>query len=189
MHLEVFPCGPCKFTRTHPISIYLCGHGSHILCFLPFASPSPTIPEQKKKQPTSNPNLIPPCACGAERVFETQLLSSLLHVLEVDKHAPADVGGSTASGLGAAYEQGGMNWGNIAIYSCPNVCAAEQEFVVVQDSDERPSQPRGAYEDDAALIPDDATFGGNDDDDDDDWGTDDEQDYDEPDANEDVNSS
>jgi hypothetical protein len=162
---------------------------TYIFCFLVFVSPAPTTPEQKKKQPTNSPNLIPPCACGAERVFETQLLSSLLHVLEVDKHAPTEAGTSAASGLGAAYEQGGMNWGNIAIYSCPNVCAAEQEFVVVQDSDERPSQPRGAYEDDAAvLIPDDATFGG-DDDDDDDWGDDDEHDYDEPNANEDVNSS
>jgi hypothetical protein len=161
---------------------------SYIVFSFVFISPAPTIPEQKKNQSTTSPQLIPPCACGAERVFETQLLPSLLHVLEVDKHAPTEAGGSTASGLGAAYEQGGMNWGNIAIYSCPNVCAAEQEFVVVQDSDERPSQPRGAYEDDAALIPDDATFGGNDDDDDD-WGTDDEQDYGEPDANEDVNSS
>jgi hypothetical protein len=155
-----------------------------------FVSPAPTDPEQKKKQSPSSPNLIPPCSCGAERVFETQLLPSLLHVLEVDKHAPKQVGSTStaASGLGAAYEQGGMNWGNIAIYSCPNVCAAEQEFVVVQDSDERPSQPRQAYEDDAALIPDDATFGP-DDDDDDDWGDDDdEHDYDEPDANEDVNS-
>jgi hypothetical protein len=157
---------------------------SHIVFFFLFASPAPTIPEQKKNQSTSSPRLIPPCACGAERVFETQLLSSLLHVLEVDKHAPpTDAGTSTASGLGAAYEQGGMNWGNIAIYSCPNVCAAELEFVVVQDSDERPSQPRGAYEDDAALIPDDATFGG-DDDDDDDWGDDDEINGDDADGNE-----
>jgi hypothetical protein len=154
------------------------------LCFFVVVSPAPTIPEQKKNQSTSIPHLIPPCACGAERVFETQLLSSLLHVLEVDKHAPTDVGSSTASGLVAAYEQGGMNWGNIAVYSCPNVCAAEEEYVVVQDSDERPSQPRGAYEDDAAvLIPDDATFGG-DDDDDDDWGDDDEIDCDEADGHE-----
>lgn len=160
---------------------------SHIVIFLVFVSPAPTIPEQKKNQSTSTSQLIPPCACGAERVFETQLLSSLLHVLEVDKHALTDVDGSTASGLGAVYEQGGMNWGNIAIYSCPNVCAAEHEFVVVQDSDERPSQPRGAYEDDAAvLIPDDATFGG-DDDDDDDWGDDDEHDYAEPVENEEDN--
>jgi hypothetical protein len=180
---EVLLCGPCKFTRTPFRSICLSGRGSHIiLFFLVLVSPAPTVPEQKKNQSTVSPHLIPPCACGAERVFEAQLLSSLLHVLEVDKHAPTDADSSAASGLGAAYEQGGMNWGNIAVYSCPNVCSAEEEYVVVQDSDERPSQPRGAYEDDAdVLIPDDATFGG--DDDDDDWG---DEDYDEADPEDEV---
>jgi hypothetical protein len=162
------------------IRFCLAGNCSHILsCVFVFDSPAPTSPEPKKNQSTSN--LIPPCACGAVRVFETQVLSSLLHVLEVDKHAQStNVDGSTAasaSGLGAAYEHGGMNWGSIAVYSCPNVCAADEEYVVVQDSiDERPSQPRSAYEDaDAILIPEDANFGDDDDDDDDDegdWGVD-----------------
>ena len=90
---------------------------------------------------------IPNCPCGAARVFEFQILPSLLHVLDVDKYAKkgaSSVGDSM--GLATAFEQGGMNWGNIAIYSCPKACSySDQEYVVVQDSlDERPIVPTRA---------------------------------------------
>jgi len=111
---------------------------------------------------------IPHCNCGAPRVFEMQVLPSILHVLEVDKYATGD--GSIRSGLDAAYAEGGMDFGNIAIYSCSAACSsAEEEYVVVQDSlDDRPTQPRHVMSDEFVVIQEDATFDDNDDDNDED---------------------
>jgi len=88
---------------------------------------------------------IPPCeCCGSARVFEFQLLPSLLHVLDVDGGLPAAGGGG---GIEALYAEGGMNWGNIAVYACPSMaCEAQQEYAVVQASVEgqpslQPSRP------------------------------------------------
>ena len=65
-----------------------------------------------------------------------QLLPSLLHVLEVETFA-------TDSTISSAFDSG-MDWGNIAIYSCPDAtCACAQEYCVVQDTvDERPLTQR-----------------------------------------------
>ena len=81
---------------------------------------------------------IPPCTCGSQRVFEFQLLPSTLHVLDVD-----------SSSLGPnnnKYEVdesmdlnsvGGMNWGSIAVYSCPDSCDdSREEICIVQCGDE-----------------------------------------------------
>jgi Programmed cell death protein 2, C-terminal putative domain len=80
---------------------------------------------------------IPCCPlCGTARVFELQLLSSLLHVLQVDRQAVGN--------LSSAFTHGGMDWGNIVVYTCPS-CQVEdgEEYCVVQDSvDERPMGPQ-----------------------------------------------
>lgn len=128
---------------------------SHCAVFVSFISPT-----EESAPP------IPPCACGAQRVFEAQLLPSILHVLDVDKYAEKG-DGSTTTGLAAAYETGGMNWGNVAIYSCPAACSNEDEYVVVQDSmDERPGpELRRGYEDaEAVVVPEDSKFDDDDDD-------------------------
>lgn len=73
-------------------------------------------------------------------MFEFQVLSSLLHVLEVDKQNALE-NSSKTSGLAAAYAQSGMNFGNIAVFTCTQSCDISMEdFVVVQDSvDDAPS--------------------------------------------------
>jgi Programmed cell death protein 2, C-terminal putative domain len=111
---------------------------------------------------------IPPCdCCGTPRVFEMQLLPSLLHVLEVDKHVKSDgvlrSGGANPeqSTLATAYESGGMDWGNIAVYTCPNAsCVGEViEYCVVQDSvDESPTVPIRAMHQEDVIIQEGSKF-------------------------------
>ena len=95
---------------------------------------------QKKKSKLSTPNVtsilpeISKCPCGAERTFEFQIVSSALHVLNVDQHA------SNTQFLNdekqfVMKDNGGMNWGVIAIYSCPISCDySREEFVIIQAS-------------------------------------------------------
>jgi hypothetical protein len=92
-------------------------------------------------------------------------LPSLLHVLEVDKHVKSDGANSSAnpeqSTLATAYESGGMDWGNIAVYTCPNTtCAGEAtEYCVVQDSvDESPTVPNRAMHQEDAIIQEGTKF-------------------------------
>jgi Programmed cell death protein 2, C-terminal putative domain len=94
-----------------------------------------------------------------------QLLPSLLHVLEVDKHVKSDSVSSRTnpeqSTLATAYESGGMDWGNIAVYTCANAsCVGEAtEFCVVQDSvDESPTVPNRAMHQEDAIIQEDSKF-------------------------------
>jgi pre-rRNA-processing protein TSR4 len=84
---------------------------------------------------------VEPCVCGAQRVFECQILPSILHTLEVEKYSGAATKPAGISDLMAD----GMNWGSVAVYSCPNACAASQEeYLVVQESaDGQPEIPRG----------------------------------------------
>jgi Programmed cell death protein 2, C-terminal putative domain len=66
-------------------------------------------------------------------VFEMQILPSLLHVLAVDKYAPPVTTGTNIAG--ARIAQGGMNFGNIAIYTCSKACdASDSALAVVQES-------------------------------------------------------
>lgn len=103
-----------------------------------------------------------------------QLLPSLLHVLEVDKHAISSSSSSSSSHvsdtLASAYENGGMDWGNIAVYTCPNhaaCCGPTEEYCVVQDSvDERPTGPHRDMNQGDAVIQEDAQFEDNDDEED-----------------------
>lgn len=118
---------------------------------------------------------MPPCtACGAPREFEFQLVPPLLHVLQVDEYAPDEAQGGNAGGSLAYYQQGGMDWGNIAVYACSNPACCDgpqEEFCVVQDSiDERfPSstsnRPQRHMAQGAAVIPEDSKFEDEDDDD------------------------
>jgi Programmed cell death protein 2, C-terminal putative domain len=82
--------------------------------------------------------------CHTPLQFEIQLLPSLLHVLDVDKYVDSQNNRENTS-LASEYQEGGMNWGNIAIYTCPHGCVntdTYEEFCVVQDSvDEVPLLP------------------------------------------------
>jgi hypothetical protein len=66
--------------------------------------------------PPSNWSVIPPCLCGAERVFEFQLLPTLL------LHYPAEIDS--------------VDWASIAVYSCPSSCNLSfKEICLVQESE------------------------------------------------------
>lgn len=91
---------------------------------------------------------IPPCTCGAQRVFEFQLLPSVLHVLDVDSSQPSTQPRSSAVDTDEMVDLasiGGMNWGSIAVYSCPESCdKSREEFLIVQESaDDAPLCKRG----------------------------------------------
>lgn len=83
---------------------------------------------------------IPSCKhCSTRLVFEFQVLPSLLHILCVDKYV------DTSKGLALMYQEGEMNWGNIAVYTCPNDCIPtdNEEYCVIQDSiDSLPTLPQ-----------------------------------------------
>jgi hypothetical protein len=123
-------------------------------------SPASPILESKKlssrgrsRSGTLHP--IPPGSRGEPREFLFQLLPSLLHVLQVDS------AGSHGS-LDVAFSQGGMNWGNIAVYasSAPTSEGRNEEYVVVQESvDGTPTlnQPIGSTE--PVVIADGTDFG------------------------------
>mmetsp|Transcript_9037 Transcript_9037/g.13432 ORF Transcript_9037/g.13432 Transcript_9037/m.13432 type:complete len:413 (-) Transcript_9037:260-1498(-) len=125
--------------------------------------PTPSSPEKiksKSKQCTTTttptfPN-VPKCICGSERLFEFQIMPSILHVLNVDDYNKDD-------------SDGGTNFGVVAVYSCANSCdASQEEFVLVQDSaDGEPKKhmidTNGADVTDAAVA---ATAKDDDDDDD-----------------------
>lgn len=91
-----------------------------------------TSAKKKKNEIYGYEQPIPTCHyCGTPLRFELQLLSSLLHVLHVDDVATNDATNNDSS-IG-----GGMDWGNICIYTCPNQitkCPSNDAFCVVQDS-------------------------------------------------------
>lgn len=103
-----------------------------------------------KKNTTPFPS-IPPCSCGSERVFEFQLLPSLLHVLDVDS---ANLSSDDGNGVTDLTSMGGMNWGSISIYSCPESCNnSREEVLIVQESGEdvatkQKPEPMSGEEDD-----------------------------------------
>lgn len=116
------------------------------LCFIFYSRPTPLTASGKKGgrcRDTKFPN-VPKCKCGSIRTFEFQLMPSILHLLEVDLYYQKknlnlndNIKDNNKDLL--EYEldknEGGMNWGVIAIYSCPNSCDEScEEFVVVQES-------------------------------------------------------
>jgi Programmed cell death protein 2, C-terminal putative domain len=82
----------------------------------------------KKNEMYGYEESIPTCRhCGTHLRFELQILSSILHVLNVDDFGVEDT--TTTSG--------GMDWGNICVYTCPNQvskCLSNDVFCIVQDS-------------------------------------------------------
>lgn len=79
--------------------------------------------------------VVPRCECGAERVFEFQILPSLLHVLDVDVHATTAVSPKNSDDVMDLISSGGMNWGSIAVYSCSESCEqSREEFIIVQEA-------------------------------------------------------
>jgi pre-rRNA-processing protein TSR4 len=94
-----------------------------------------SIPSESSGEPLWN---VSPCSCGAKRIFECQLLPSLLHVLQVDKHS-----GASESGIGNLMSTG-MNWGSVAVFTCPDSCDQNKEVLVIQKSvDEQPDGYNG----------------------------------------------
>eukprot|EP00934_Nitzschia_sp_Nitz4_P002678 Nitzschia sp. Nitz4//scaffold21_size171442//144018//145286//NITZ4_002189-RA/size171442-processed-gene-0.168-mRNA-1//-1//CDS//3329542495//2668//frame0 len=97
-----------------------------------------SIPSTKKNKPIWS---VPTCSvCNTQCTFEMQLLPSLLHVLQVDKYASgASMQTEEASALGDLLSNG-MNWGSVAVYTCPcETCTSTEGHLVVQKSvDESP---------------------------------------------------
>mmetsp|Transcript_12971 Transcript_12971/g.26653 ORF Transcript_12971/g.26653 Transcript_12971/m.26653 type:complete len:91 (+) Transcript_12971:261-533(+) len=79
----------------------------------------------------------------------------MLHVLDVDSNANLNDKNLDVMDL---VSRGGMNWGAVAVYSCPESCdLSREEFVVVQASlDDDPVVPKiGMYGDEDSHVDDD----------------------------------
>ena len=100
--------------------------------------------KQKSESPFPH---VEPCSCGRERIFEFEVLPSVLFALIVDIHAKTypqsslqGTSDSTAEtsadgGMEQKMNGGGMDWGALAVYSCPDSCdSSREEFVVAQSS-------------------------------------------------------
>lgn len=158
MRATVCRCGPCKSSS---VSYLHAGWSPTGFSFrFPTDSPVSSISESKKppsrgKSRSGTLHPIPPGPSGEQRVFLFQLLPSLLHVLQVDST------GSHGS-LDVAFAQGGMNWGNIAVYTSSSPASERytEDYVVVQESvDGTPTlnQPIGSTE--PVVIADGTDFG------------------------------
>jgi pre-rRNA-processing protein TSR4 len=125
-------------------------------------SPSNNSTSNRKNttaQPIENGRLVPRCpGCGTERIFEVQLLPSVLHVLEVDQYSGESSSSDLSkpqSGINALLSTG-MNWGSVAMYTCP-ACplGTHEEHLVIQKSvDEMPD----CAEDEEREMPSEATM-------------------------------
>ena len=119
-----------------PSQVARYAYGGIPLWSIPLHQPQSNIHKsnQQSKKVYFTPPVVPNCDCGAERVFEFQILPSVLHVLDVDRYAS---GGhkQKSDGLIELISSGGMNWGVIAVYSCPESCdKSREEFIIVQDA-------------------------------------------------------
>ena len=84
-----------------------------------------------KPQWYAPPISVPPCACGARRVFEFQLLPSLLQLLKVDAHNMIKVN------LEDLLEASGMDWSTVLIFVCEQDCGVGEwkEEVAIPQGD------------------------------------------------------
>ena len=141
--------------------------------------------QQQQAEQQQQPIVIPPCPnCATPRRLEFQLMPSLLHVLEVDKHALATSASSSQQqqqqptttneddpnnhnlDVIMSADYGGMNWGVIAVYTCPNCVSSasstatwRDEFLVVQASiDEIPCKRIVTPSNQPVFIKNDETF-------------------------------
>ena len=62
---------------------------------------------------------VPRCACGAQRVFEVQLLPTLLSFVDLDEE------------VDLAQLRDSKEWSSVLIYTCEDCCDGEEESVVV----------------------------------------------------------
>ena len=72
-------------------------------------------------------------------------MPSILHILDVDKFTNDNPSSKSRMELDQILSKnnGGMNWGTIAVYSCVNSCEINvDEFVVVQESADGNPQKR-----------------------------------------------
>lgn len=131
-----------KRLRRAPEQVCRYAYGGEPLWSIPLPPKIDSTGERKHSKPKKNEKsitapfpTIPPCSCGAQRVFEFQLLPSLLHVLDVDSvNSNNDDDNDNITDLSSI---GGMNWGSIAVYSCPESCdESREEFLIVQESGE-----------------------------------------------------
>lgn len=60
--------------------------------------------------PAPAASTLPPCVCGAPRLFELQLMPACLHFLQVDNAVPPE------------QEEAGMNWACAALFTCADDC-------------------------------------------------------------------
>jgi hypothetical protein len=87
----------------------------------------------------------------------------------VDREVPI------SSGIEAAFNEGGMNWGNIGVYTCSKGCHSLRDYVIVQESvDEQPSEPKQIVQGDL-VVKEDTKFDDDDFDNDEDSNEDDEE--------------
>ena len=66
---------------------------------------------------------IPRCACGSDRVFEVQLLPTLLSFVNLEDET-----------LDLAQLKDDKEWSSIFIYTCSNHCDHQEEVVIVLSS-------------------------------------------------------
>jgi len=120
-----------------PHQIVRYGYGAGAIWSLPKPLTAPKGKKGRRYRDSKFP-VIPPCPCGSPRVFEFQLMPSVLHKLDVDRYSP-DMKPNLKKRNNIEWvmrkDVGGMNWGVIAIYSCELSCEEyREEFVIVQES-------------------------------------------------------
>ncbi len=74
---------------------------------------------------------IPPCSCGKSRVFELQLLPTLLAYTNIMEDAFAMIDKRSNTIQTKVVES--VDWATVAIYVCPDSCKhSDEEVVVIQ---------------------------------------------------------
>ena len=131
--------GPCKYCLLAKLKTKASGFVSNFVFIFASYRPKPqgSVPKGKKSKVNfqqaeskgSEAIVIPPCSCGAERQFEYQIMPSLLHVLEVDKHATQNQDNPSDLDAIMSADYGGMNWGTIAVYTCPKTDCCTEDFL------------------------------------------------------------
>ena len=110
-----------------------------VIRYVPGGVPLWSIPDKNRKSGKTLWN-VPKCSCcGEQRKLELQVLPSILDVLEVDKW---QAGGKEKAEIRNSMAlddllSNGVNFGSIAVFTCPNASCEIQEkeaFVVIQKS-------------------------------------------------------